>query len=219
MALISPIHGTMSGKIAGNVWSHNKGGQYVRQRVIPVNRNSIRQQVLRTNLAANSRLWLSGLTGAGRQSWVDWANANPVTNRLGHSIQLTGIAAFNALNQLVRDFGGSAVLTTPVGTGPGIVTGTSVASNTATTIVFTLPAALAAGQRLQAWWTGAGRASQDPNFNQATLIGYSAAAAGPAVTITLPASVVAGQLSNFYLVVVDAAGRSGPPFKIRYTFA
>jgi len=79
-----------SGSVAGNTFSHNRGGQYIRNRSTPTNPNSPAQIVIRTGLADLSQLWSSTLTVAQRAAWDTYAANVPVLNRLGDSIFLTG---------------------------------------------------------------------------------------------------------------------------------
>src|SRR5438309_10637939 len=78
-AKLLPIHGQMSGSIADNTFSHNKGGQYVRQRRVPTNPNSVKQQAARTILATLSAAWRT-LSATNQQAWNNWAVVNPVTD-------------------------------------------------------------------------------------------------------------------------------------------
>lgn len=88
----------MSGRIAGTVHSHNRGGSYVRRFSIPVNGATQFQQNVRGNLADASQAWRS-LLDEQRAAWVAWASTHPVINRLGASIILTGQQAYVALNR------------------------------------------------------------------------------------------------------------------------
>lgn len=218
MALIRPIHGEMSGSIAGNTWSRNRGGQYVRQRRSPSNPNTTRQQQARSYLGSASNLWRS-LTDVQRQAWKNWASANPVINRLGQSIQLSGAAAYNMLSTRILDRGGAPASVPPSTAGPVSLATLSVAVSAATglaTLTFTATP-IGAGKRIALWSTGAGKPSQDPNYAQARLIGYTAANAASGVTMALPYAVNSGDVINFYATVVQDDGRASVPLKSRCT--
>lgn len=91
MALVRyPAGEQRSGRTGGLVHSHNRGGPYNRSASIPTNPNTTRQSNVRANLSNLSNNWYVGLTQAQRDAWDQYAANNPVTNRLGMSIFLTG---------------------------------------------------------------------------------------------------------------------------------
>lgn len=79
-----------SGSVGGLVYSHNRGGMYTRQRSIPVNPNSIRQQEVRAALTALVQAWDTILTQTQRDGWDLYGDNTPVLNTLGDPIILTG---------------------------------------------------------------------------------------------------------------------------------
>ncbi len=80
----------LSGKLGGWVYSHNRGGPYIRARGIPVNPNTDRQAAVRTAVTNLSIFWGNELTQAQRDGWAAYAANVSWTNRLGQSINLTG---------------------------------------------------------------------------------------------------------------------------------
>lgn len=82
--------GQMSGRIAGNVFSHNKGGNYVRVGTIPTNPRTARQTVIRAAMAFLTDRWANTLTAGQRTAWNLYASNVTVLNRLGESINLSG---------------------------------------------------------------------------------------------------------------------------------
>ena len=88
----------MSGRVAGTVYSRNKGGSYIRRFSVPVNASTLFQQGVRSSLAAASSAWRD-LTPSVQQAWVAWASTHPVIDRLGAAIQLTGQQAFVQANR------------------------------------------------------------------------------------------------------------------------
>ena len=88
----------MSGRIAGTVHAHNRGGAYVRRFSVPVNAATTFQQNVRGNLAASSAAWRN-LSDPDRLAWVAWSSTHPIINRLGAAIILTGHQAFGQLNR------------------------------------------------------------------------------------------------------------------------
>jgi len=103
----------MSGKLSGNVYARNKGGAYVRNWVKPTNPATTKQQNQRNTLSLKSAAWRT-LTDEQRDSWKSWADDNPVLDRLGCSIVLTGAQAYSKIN-INRDNAGdgAAQTTTP----------------------------------------------------------------------------------------------------------
>lgn len=72
-----------SGSVFGMTFSRNKGGNYIRQRQIPVNPNSPQQQAVRGIVGDLSNLWVNTLTAAQRTAWTDYAANVPLVNKLG----------------------------------------------------------------------------------------------------------------------------------------
>ena len=100
--LPGPAVGQISGRIGGSIFSHNKGGPYIRNGTIPTVVTSAAAINAKTTLATISQSW-AGTTAAQKQAWRMWAAENPVTDRLGAQIQLSGHQAFVGLNsRLVR---------------------------------------------------------------------------------------------------------------------
>jgi hypothetical protein len=79
-----------SGSIAGVTHSHNRAGQYTRNRRSPVQPiGSGRRASVRAAFSAASSAW-SALTGAQRAAWEGFAGSHPITDSLGQSVVLTG---------------------------------------------------------------------------------------------------------------------------------
>lgn len=89
--------GQLSGSVGGVVAARNSGGAYLRNRTVPVNPNSVRQQEARAAFAAISTAW-RGLTVAQRSAWDAYAVESPVLNRLGESITISGSAHYVRTN-------------------------------------------------------------------------------------------------------------------------
>ena len=87
----------MSGKLSGNVFARNKGGAYARNWVKPTNPATVSQQNQRNTLSLKSAAWRT-LTDSQRDSWKSWADDNPVLDRLGASIVLTGAQGYTKIN-------------------------------------------------------------------------------------------------------------------------
>lgn len=83
-----------SGSIAGNTYSRNRFGAYVRARTKPVNPNTARQSAVRARIAFLSEEWSDVLTAPQRLAWETYAAAIGWTNRLGEVVHLTGFNHF-----------------------------------------------------------------------------------------------------------------------------
>ena len=80
-----------SGSLAGVTYSHNRGGQYMRARAVPVNPNTLQQQAVRNYMAARSAAWGSVLTQAQRDSWEAYADQVLLADALGEPRKATGL--------------------------------------------------------------------------------------------------------------------------------
>lgn len=113
MALIvaGPMAGQISGRIGSVVFSHNKGGPYIRNGTIPTTSTTEWALAAKARMASAATAW-QALTAAQRRSWKEWGLENPITNRVGHQITLTGISAYAGINTRLA-LTGSALLTAP----------------------------------------------------------------------------------------------------------
>lgn len=96
MIFTSGIISAASGSFGGLTASRNKGGQYFRSRVIPVDPGTAGQVAVRTIMADLSNAWVTTLTALQRESWDIYALNVPLVNPLGESRTVTG------LNQFIR---------------------------------------------------------------------------------------------------------------------
>lgn len=208
MAIITTgtLVGGISGSIGGQTYSHNKGGPYVRRRATPTNPNSTRQQTVRTIMGILASAWSNTLTDAQRATWSVYAEANTILNALGQAIKLTPLAWYLRCGARLLDAGAAAPTDAPTTPAPtGFATFTpSFTSTTAASVIYT--AALAAGEHMQLWMTGPDTLGSSPNFNQAILVGYSAAAAASPIAFTLPRAVAVDSYATFFAARLDAQG-------------
>jgi hypothetical protein len=113
-----------SGSIAGTTHSHNRAGQYTRNRRSPVQPRTSRQTTIRAQFAAGSSAWAT-LASALQAAWVAYADAFPITDSLGQSIKLTGHQMFVAIQTNLANAGLAASTAVPVSNavfGPAPVT-------------------------------------------------------------------------------------------------
>lgn len=204
----------MSGSVGNQTYSHNKGGQYIRNRRTPTNPNSVKQQAIRAILSTLSGGW-SLLTSTQQAQWGNWASLNPIIDSLGQSISVSGQNAYIQLNSRLLQSGGTSNAAPPAGTGPAqLTTVTATWTSPATVAVTFTVTPLSAGQKLVVFGSLPSTKGRNPNRNQARLIGYSAAAATSPVSLTSPYPGIATQASNLYVSVMDSAGRISPPQKV-----
>lgn len=78
------------GSMAGNVYSRNRYGAYIRARTKPINPNTARQVATRAALAFLTDRWSQTLTAGQRTAWNLYGANVVMTNKLGESINLSG---------------------------------------------------------------------------------------------------------------------------------
>lgn len=102
MALFTPGGvlggGTISGAQGAVVYSRNRGGAYVRNRVVPINPNTIYQQQARARLSTYTSRWFNVLTAVQRAEWETYAANVPRVNRIGLPVNHTGLNWYVAMN-------------------------------------------------------------------------------------------------------------------------
>ncbi len=115
MAIVTLPGGTqMSGKLGGWVYSHNRGGPYIRNRAIPTNPGTQRQVDARNRVKNLAIAWTITLTQAQRDAWELYAANTPWTNRLGQAITLTGLDMFVRSNSVILQAGLAQVNAAPI---------------------------------------------------------------------------------------------------------
>lgn len=98
-----------SGSYGGVTASHNRFGQYFRQRSTPVNPSSSRQQTVRAQFSALAAYWSVGLTIAQRAAWNLYGATVDMINRIGDTVNLTGFNHFLRSNAAILQAGGTQV--------------------------------------------------------------------------------------------------------------
>ncbi len=98
MALVRPgMIGQISGRLGGDVFSHNRFGQYIRKGTNPVTVTSEAALAAKARLGSVSSAWQE-LSSAQRDAWTQYAQTNPIKNRLGESVINTGHGTFAGIN-------------------------------------------------------------------------------------------------------------------------
>ncbi|MCH8478817.1 MAG: hypothetical protein LAT56_12865 [Wenzhouxiangella sp.] len=115
MALIKPgaLIAEIRGSVGGATFARNRGGQYVRNRSIPLNPQSTRQVAVRQQFGNLSNLWSTTLTPTQRTAWSTYAANVPLPNALGEDRNVSGINMFSRGNALLQDTGGTLALDGP----------------------------------------------------------------------------------------------------------
>lgn len=109
MAKFNAILGDIRGSIAGDTFSRNTFGAYVRQKVTPVNPATNRQELVRAALASTSGRWGATLTPAQRAAWVAYAAGTPSLDVFGNQVYPTGLQRYVGTN-ILRNLASTAFL-------------------------------------------------------------------------------------------------------------
>lgn len=109
---VKVITNPSSGSVASLTYSHNRAGQYTRNRRSPVQPRTAAQTSIRAQFGANSSAWAS-LSASNQAAWVAYADSFPVTDSLGQSIKLTGHQMFVAINTNLTNAGIATVIVPP----------------------------------------------------------------------------------------------------------
>lgn len=167
----------MSGSLGGVTASRNRGGQYFRDRAIPVTNTSTYAMNVKARLAQLSQAW-AALTAAQRQAWTQWAQQNPIVNALGFSITKSGHQSYVGINSRLLADSQAALADPPISAAPaGLLTLTQTADIGSGT--FTLAyTATPLGATVKLWIRAAVEDSAGVNFvrNRLKFVGTSAAA-------------------------------------------
>lgn len=102
------------GSQAGNTWSRNRGGAYMRARVTPLNPQSSAQQDVRSSLSQLTTMWGVDLTQSQRDAWSSFAQAWPTTDVFGAVTVLSGLQMFVRQNMTLATAQQSLLLDPPI---------------------------------------------------------------------------------------------------------
>lgn len=115
MARILPGGGVadIRGKDGGVVFSRNRGGNYIRRFVKPVNAQTARQLQVRASLSNAAKGWVQDLTQAQRDGWEAFAESNPITGKFGEQQLMTGSQAYIRLRVRAVEAGLNTLINAP----------------------------------------------------------------------------------------------------------
>lgn len=87
-----------SGSIAGTTHSHNRAGQYTRNRRSPVQPVGTGRRAFIRSRFGNASSAYGALTLSQQAAWQTFADSHPIVDSLGQSIKLTGHQMYVAVN-------------------------------------------------------------------------------------------------------------------------
>jgi len=141
------------GKLNGHVFSKNRYGNYVRNKVTPVNPSTVFQTAVRNRLAAISALWVL-LTVAQRNAWNAAVGSYGKTNIFGDVVNPSGKTLHQKLNNELMITGTAVISTPPVPQGVDAFTSASLAiAAGAATATLTYAPAIAADHKVKVYAT------------------------------------------------------------------
>ena len=100
------------GKLGGHVFTKAKSGATIRTKVTPLNPKTSAQSEARSALGANSQAWRT-LSETQRLAWNSAAQEVSKTNAFGDTYFPSGKNYFTAVNNNLRNVGGSVILDPP----------------------------------------------------------------------------------------------------------
>jgi hypothetical protein len=216
MKFLSQIVTAASGSIAGCTYAHNRYGNYIRSRTLPVNPKSPGQVAIRNFFAGLAAIWASQLTQPQRNAWALYAANVPTGNGIFGPQFVTGLNWFIACNTLRLQAGLTRIDIAPALFSLAGITAPIIApSATLTPVVFlnTDLWATAIGGFLACYFS-------PPQSPTHTFYGgsyrYAGKVAGAVVPPTSPASMnlpfpgIAGQRIFARFVAENADGRKSP---------
>lgn len=121
----SALISEMRNKLNGSVFSRNRGGNYLRNKVTPLNPQTAAQVAARALLTQFSQGWRA-LTDAQRQAWSAAVANWSTTDVFGDVINPTGNTLYTRLNINIANAGGSAISTPPTPIGVEALTDLSI---------------------------------------------------------------------------------------------
>jgi hypothetical protein len=109
---LSSFIADMRGKINGHVASKGRFGNYLRNKVTPVNRKTVAQQSVRAFFTSIAQSW-RGCTAAQRAKWNSESKGYSRLNIFGDNTPLSGFGLFMKLNGNLKAIGESIITDCP----------------------------------------------------------------------------------------------------------
>lgn len=174
----SALVSDMRNKLNGSVLSKNRAGNYIRNKVTPVNPQTAAQQANRQQLGSMSSAW-NGLTESQRQSWRGAVTSFPYTDIFGDRKELDGKSLMIKLNLNLLNAGQAQIQTAPASVAIpelGITSGTASVTDGVGLVI--TPATIPAGFSLLVYATPPVNGGVYFVKNKYRLLGTAVAAAG-----------------------------------------
>lgn len=205
-----------SGSLAGTTASHNRAGQYLRNRRTPVNPvGTGRRGVIKAAFGGASSAW-AALSLTNQAGWNSFAAAHPITDALGQAITLTGHQMFVGCATQLKNCG-QAYPTAPPASSSVYAIGVPTLTAVHAGAITLTPAALGASTDFMLYaFAGpvSGGVGFMKTFWQAGVVAGNSAT--PIVATTAYTNqfgaLVAGQRVFFKCTPVNQYGVSGVPF-------
>jgi len=208
------------GSAGGTVFSRNRFGAYMRARTAPINPNSPSQISSRQLLNTMATYWRDTLSQANRDGWDLYAENTDWLNKIGQTVNLTGLNHYCRANRIRLAAGESAVHTYPTAYGLPNQEELWTLAVDSTTGLATITFTFAADVDDQVYQFFAGKpVSGSRNYfggpwrYMDSVIGDSTTPPTSPITPTYPYPLVAGAKAFVYCVRVDADNRASLPFR------
>jgi hypothetical protein len=217
MAKLIPTLGTLSGSLNAIVFSHNKGGAYMRQRVKPINPGTTVQTQARSRLAFYAKLW-GTIDSTTMQGWKDYAATHPIIDRQGSSMTISGQSMFVRRNAQASAVGYTGSLAAPGVLSPRAIalSSASISAANVTTINCTFAASpIASNSKIELLLSPAMSPGKDLGLSSARHASQSNDAQSSPVAFVLSPPMVAGKKHNVWLRTVGSDGSTTP--EVKYT--
>lgn len=202
-----------SGSVAGTTFSHNRFGQYTRNRRAPVNPNSTAQGIVRARMANNAAAWRA-LTDTQRAGWESLGASITRTDALGSSYTLNGFMCYCSVNNNKLAAGDAVISDAPLLVDPGTLASATITLTAAAFSIAYTATPLGAGIRLFVYVSPTKSAGRAFNADYRLLSVTAAAAASPAnvyaAYIARFGVPVVGQRIFLSLELYQAGFRGGP---------
>ncbi len=112
MKFISPLVSDARASLGGATFSKNRGGNFARARVAPVQPRTAAQQAARASLSALSSSWRS-LTPTEQAAWASIAQSITTKSSLGVSYTPTGSQLYVQCNRVLNTLAGTVITAAP----------------------------------------------------------------------------------------------------------
>lgn len=206
MAIINPTLGSIRGRIGGNVFSHNKGGDIIRLGTPPTNPQTSRQQTTRSILGTLSSQWTSLLTQAQRDDFDVYAANHPVKNSLGLDVYINGLDWYVKCNARLLDAGLTPITDAPIFGAPDAPATFAVDVSALAVADVTYTVVCGADEALCLWGSLPVSLGSTPNLAQCRLMGYSGLAEASPWAAATAHGFTSGVRGVFYCAKLGAEG-------------